>query len=90
MSNLEKLYFPKDGLRKKDIAAYNERIASMLSPYLRDGPLSLRRFPDGIHGKAFFQKDPAAQTPHWAPTAVISKDGGRVFCAQTWTAFSTT
>jgi bifunctional non-homologous end joining protein LigD len=79
ISNPEKLYFPKDGFRKKDIAAYYERIAPVLLPYLKDRPISLRRFPDGIHGKSFFQKHPAAQTRYRAPTAVIPEDGGRVF-----------
>jgi DNA ligase D-like protein (predicted polymerase) len=74
VGNPEKLFFPEDGFRKKDIAAYYERIAPLILPYLKDRPISLRRFPDGIHGKSFFQRHPSAQTPSWVPTALVPRE----------------
>ncbi len=62
-TNLEKVFWPDDGLTKGDLLDYHRRIAPWLLPYLRDRPLVLTRYPDGIDGKSFFQKD----APEWAP-----------------------
>ena len=62
-SNLEKVYWPADGYTKGDLIEYYRAISPWMLPYLRDRPLVLTRFPDGIDGKSFYQKD----APEFAP-----------------------
>ena len=57
ISSPDKLLFPADGLSKADIADYYETVAEWMLPHVRDRPLSLTRFPDGIEGEGFFQKN---------------------------------
>ncbi len=59
-TNLHKVYWPKEGYTKGDLVAYYKAISPWLLPYLKDRPLVLTRFPDGIEGKSFFQKDAPA------------------------------
>ena len=59
-TNLNKVYWPKEGYTKGDLVAYYKAISPWLLPYLKDRPLVLTRFPDGIEGKSFFQKDAPA------------------------------
>ena len=78
LTNLKKIFWPADGYTKGDLVAYYERIAPLLLPYLRDRPLVLTRYPDGITGKSFFQKDAPEFAPAWVRTErVYSKDAGR-------------
>jgi bifunctional non-homologous end joining protein LigD len=63
ITNAGKVFWPDEGYTKADLVAYYERVAPWLLPYLRDRPLVLARYPDGITGKSFFQKD----APEWAP-----------------------
>jgi bifunctional non-homologous end joining protein LigD len=56
-TNLEKIYWPELGLTKADLIAYYLAVSETILPHLRDRPLTLRRFPDGIHGENFHQKD---------------------------------
>jgi bifunctional non-homologous end joining protein LigD len=65
LTNLDKVFFPEDGLTKGDLLAWYRLAAPWMLPWLRDRPLVLTRFPDGIHGKSFFQKDAPAWTPAW-------------------------
>src|SRR5262249_21097003 len=60
LTNLDKVFWPADGYTKGDMISYYESIADWLMPYLRDRPVVLTRFPDGIDGKSFFQKDAPA------------------------------
>jgi len=64
-SNLDKPFFPEDGYTKRDLIEWYRSVAPWLLPYLEDRPLVLTRFPDGIHGKSFFQKDAPEWTPAW-------------------------
>jgi bifunctional non-homologous end joining protein LigD len=57
LTNLKKVFWPAEGYTKGDLIAYYEAVAPLLLPYLRDRPLVLTRYPDGIEGKSFFQKD---------------------------------
>jgi len=78
LTNLEKVFWPADGYTKGDLISYYRGIAPFLLPYLRDRPLTLTRFPDGIAGKSFFQKDAPAWTPEWVRTArVYSEEAER-------------
>ena len=64
-TNLDKVFWPADGYTKRDLIAYYEGIAAWLLPYLHDRPVVLTRYPDGIEGKSFFQKDAPVYAPDW-------------------------
>ena len=64
-TNLDKVFWPADGYTKGDLIAYYEGIAEWLLPYLKDRPVVLTRYPDGIDGKSFFQKDAPVYAPSW-------------------------
>ena len=68
VSNLDKVLFPDDGFTKGDLINYYIRISQTLLPYLRDRPLSLRRYPDGIHGPHFWEKDAPEHKPDFVST----------------------
>jgi len=77
-TNLNKIYFPKDGYRKRDLLWHYLWAAPMILPFLKDRPLVLRRYPNGIEESAFFQKDAAKETPEWVKTvSIVSEDRGR-------------
>src|SRR4051794_31560131 len=68
LSNPEKVFFPDEGITKADLFEYYREIAPVLVPHLRDRPFTMRRYPDGVTGKAFFQKDAPKHMPEWIPT----------------------
>ena len=57
LSNLDKPFWPDEGITKGDLLRYYQAVAPVLVPHLRDRPFTMRRYPDGAYGKAFFQKD---------------------------------
>ncbi|HEX9637275.1 MAG TPA: DNA ligase D [Acidobacteriota bacterium] len=65
---LEKIFWPEEGFTKGDLIAYYRAIAPWLLPLLRDRPVVLVRYPDGIVGKSFFQKKPPEFVPQWVRT----------------------
>ena len=67
-SNLKKLYWPEEKYTKGDLIDYYRMVSPWLLPYLRDRPLVLTRYPDGIAGKSFFQKDAPDFVPEWVRT----------------------
>lgn len=78
ISNLEKVLFPRDGYTKGDLIAYYRTVAPWLLPHLRDEPLTLQRWPDGIEGPSFFEKHLPKGLPDWVPRATLaSPDGHR-------------
>lgn len=78
LTNLNKVYFPEDGFKKRDLLAHYYWVAPMLVPFLKDRPLVLRRYPNGIEGEAFFQKDAGKGTPEWVKTvSILAEDRGR-------------
>jgi len=64
-SNLGKIFWPKEGYTKRDLLNYYYQVAPYILPYLKDRPQSLNRFPNGITGKSFYQKDVTATAPNW-------------------------
>jgi bifunctional non-homologous end joining protein LigD len=70
-SNLTKIFWPADGYTKGDLLSYYERIWPAIEPYLRDRPVTLTRYPDGIGGKSFFQKNAPEFIPDWVPTCRV-------------------
>ncbi|MFZ3243847.1 MAG: non-homologous end-joining DNA ligase, partial [Candidatus Acidiferrales bacterium] len=75
LTNLNKVYFPEDGITKRELLAYYARVAPLLLPFLKDRPLVLRRYPNGIHGQSFFQKDADKSAPEWVKTVPIMSEG---------------
>jgi len=67
LSNLDKVFFPEDGTTKGDLLAYYRDVAEFVLPHLRKRPFTMKRFPDGIEGKSFFQKDAPKHMPEWIP-----------------------
>src|SRR5258708_3966858 len=74
LSNLNKVYFPESGVMKRNLLAYYYRMADFILPFLRDRALVLRRYPDGIRGQAFFQKDLREGVPEWFTTVPIDSE----------------
>jgi len=71
LTNLDKPFWPEEGITKGDLLAYYQAVAPVLVPHLKDRPFTMRRYPDGAYGKAFFQKDAPKGMPEWIPTARI-------------------
>lgn len=76
LTHLNKIYFPSDGFTKRDLLNYYAEVSPYLLPYLKDRPLSLRRYPDGILGESFFQKNLPASAPAWMETISIGSEKG--------------
>ena len=68
LSNLDKLFWPDEGITKGDLLAYYRAVAPVLVPHLRDRPFTMKRYPDGWKGPHFFQKDAPTHMPDWIPT----------------------
>jgi bifunctional non-homologous end joining protein LigD len=71
LSNLDKVYWPADGITKGDLLAYYWNVADLLLPHLRDRPLTMKRMPDGLAGEPFYEKQVPAHAPDWLPTAAV-------------------
>jgi bifunctional non-homologous end joining protein LigD len=78
ISHPDKLLFPADGLTKADIAGYYDAVSEWMLQHVRDRPLSLMIFPDGIEGQGFFQKNTPAHYPDWIERVELPKRGGSV------------
>jgi bifunctional non-homologous end joining protein LigD len=74
LSNLEKVLYPAAGFTKAQVIDYYQRIAPVLLPHIADRPVTIKRYPDGVDGKFFFQKNAPAH-PDWVPTARIRSPG---------------
>jgi bifunctional non-homologous end joining protein LigD len=74
LTNLNKVYFPADGYTKRNVLAYYFFASPFLLPFLKDRPLVLRRYPNGMEGQAFFQKDAGKDAPGWIETASIQSE----------------
>jgi bifunctional non-homologous end joining protein LigD len=68
LSNLDKVFFPKEGITKGDLIEYYRAIAPVLLPHLEQRPFTMVRWPDGIEAGRFFQKDAPSHMPDWIPT----------------------
>ncbi|MCR8558731.1 DNA ligase D [Mucilaginibacter sp. BJC16-A38] len=64
-THLSKVYWPEDNVTKRDMFNYYYQVAEYILPYLKDRPMSLNRFPGGIHESSFYQKDIKGKTPDW-------------------------
>lgn len=71
LTNQDKIYFPKDSITKGDVIAYYQSVATYILPYLKNRPLSLNRFPNGIEEQGFYQKDAGDHIPDWIKTTQV-------------------
>jgi bifunctional non-homologous end joining protein LigD len=65
LSNLDKVFWPEEGITKGDLLAYYRDVARVLVPHLENRPFTMKRYPDGAFGKFFFQKDAPKHMPEW-------------------------
>ena len=79
LTNLDKLYWPDEGITKGDLIGYYETIAPYILPYLKNRPLSLRRNPNGIKDAGFYHKDAGDIAPSWMKTAdILAESTGKI------------
>lgn len=77
ITNRDKVLYPQTGFTKGDLIAYYVRIAPTLLPHLHGRPLTLRRWPDGVEGKSFYEKHAPSHRPDWVETAAVYSDSER-------------
>jgi bifunctional non-homologous end joining protein LigD len=75
LSNLEKVLYPRHGFTKGEVLDYYTRIAPVLLPHIRDRAMTFVRFPDGVDGGSFFEKDVSRHAPDWVRTAHLAVGG---------------
>jgi bifunctional non-homologous end joining protein LigD len=78
VSNLDKVFWPDEGITKGDLLAYYRDVAEVLVPHLRRRPFTMKRYPDGWKGKNFFQKQAPSHMPSWierAPLPASTREG---------------
>lgn len=73
-TNIKKVFYPQEGYTKRDLINFYAAVADLLVPHLQGRPLSLRRYPNGIEGESFFQKEAPAGIPDWLRTEKIATD----------------
>src|SRR5205809_1433615 len=71
VSNLDKVLYPKVGFTKGEVIDYYIRVASVLLPHLKDRPLTMKRYPDGVEGEFFYEKNCPEYRPKWVQTAQV-------------------
>jgi bifunctional non-homologous end joining protein LigD len=71
LSNLDKPFWPDEGITKGDLLAYYRDVADAVVPHLKDRPFTMKRYPDGAFGKFFFQKDAPKHIPDWIKTVEL-------------------
>lgn len=76
IKNRDKIFFPADEITKGDLIDYYERISDSILPYLKDRPLSLNRYPNGIREEGFYQKSVPDYFPGWIDTEKVKKKEG--------------
>ena len=79
-SNVDKVFFPGDGITKGDLIQYYRSVAPLLLPHLAGRPISMSRYPDGIEGQSFYEKRAPGHQPDWMRTEPVVSDsqGGEI------------
>ena len=77
VSNLNKVLYPKAGFTKGQVIDYYVRIAPVLLPYLKDRPLTMKRYPNGVDGEFFYEKNCPTHRPSWVKTAKVWSEGNQ-------------
>src|SRR5580704_76241 len=80
VTNLQKIFYPKPGFTKGDVIDYYVRISPVLLPHLKERPITLKRYPDGVEGFFFYEKQCPPHRPEWLKTARVaaSREGGHI------------
>lgn len=78
LTNLTKVLWPDDGITKADFIDYFGRISPYMLPYLKDRPIVFTRYPDGIYGKSFYQKNVPDYAPSWLKVVQIESGDGNI------------
>src|SRR4051794_13194049 len=76
VSNLEKVYFPESGFQKGEVIEFYSKIAEVLLPHLHDRPLTLKRYPEGVTGEHFYEKNAPKHTPEWIERFAVPRSEG--------------
>ncbi|MGA9285462.1 MAG: DNA ligase D [Solirubrobacteraceae bacterium] len=71
LTNLDKVLYPKTGFTKADLIGYYAAVAPVLLPHLHDRPLTLKRYPNGVQGDFFYEKQSPAHRPDWVQTTAV-------------------
>jgi bifunctional non-homologous end joining protein LigD len=77
LSNPERVLWPKLNIRKKDLVNYYRSVAPYILPYLKDRPYVMHRFPEGVTGESFYQKDVIADVPKWVERIEIFSESNQ-------------
>jgi bifunctional non-homologous end joining protein LigD len=77
LTNLGKVLYPETGFTKAEVLDYYQRVAPVLLPHLAGRPLTLKRYPEGVGGEAFFQKHVTEHRPDWIRTARVPSESSR-------------
>ena len=77
VSNLDKILYPKAGFTKGQVIDYYIRIAPVLLPHLKDRPLTMKRYPNGVEGEFFYEKNCPSHRPKWVRTAKVWSEGNQ-------------
>jgi bifunctional non-homologous end joining protein LigD len=77
VSNLDKVLYPKVGFTKGQVIDYYIRVAPVLLPHLKDRPLTMKRYPDGVEGEFFYEKNCPSHRPKWVQTAKVWSEGNQ-------------
>src|ERR1700724_3562896 len=77
LTNLAKILYPQTGFTKAEVLDYYQRVAAVLLPHIAGRPLTLKRYPEGVDGEAFFQKHVTAHRPDWIRTARVTSESSR-------------
>jgi bifunctional non-homologous end joining protein LigD len=78
ISNPDRIFFPDAGITKGDLIDYYERVADIMLPHVGGRAVMMRRFPDGLGGEGFYQKEVPDYFPDWIRTVEVKKEGGRL------------
>ena len=75
VSNLDKLMYPEAGVTKAHVIDYYIKVSPFILPHLKNRPLTLKRYPDGVKGEHFYEKDAPSHTPDWVKRAAVPRKG---------------
>jgi bifunctional non-homologous end joining protein LigD len=78
VSRLDKVLFPSDGITKADLVEYYRQIGPVMVPHLRNRPVMMQRFPDGIDKDGFIQQQIPDYFPEWIQRVIVSKEQGAI------------
>jgi len=78
ITNKDKVLFPQDGITKGDLIEYYQGVSRVMLPYMKERPVTMHRFPDGINEEGFYQQEVGEYFPDWIKRLTLPKEGGQV------------